>query len=50
MKQAASFDDKANFVLIMDMLNAEFREHRIESHRIGLYIDDICCDVPALRF
>ena len=36
VEQPAPFDDEAHFVLVVPVLAAELREHRVEVRRVGL--------------
>ena len=49
VEQPASFDDEAHFVLVVPVLAAELREHRVEVRRLGLDVDHVGVDVAAAR-
>ena len=42
-------DDEADFVLVVPVLAAELREHRVEPGRRGRHVDDVGGDVAAAR-
>src|SRR5437764_11999647 len=50
VKQAAALDDHPNFVFVVPVLAVEFREHGVETGRLGSDVDDVGGDVPATYF
>src|SRR5581483_5850332 len=47
VEYAASCNDESDFVLIVPMLAAEFRKHRIEVRGLRIDVDDVRGDVTA---
>src|SRR5215467_14640414 len=50
MEEAASLNDEAHFILVVPMLAAELRQHRIEVRRLRRHADHVRRNVPAPRF
>src|SRR5215471_3737834 len=50
MEEAASLNDEAHFILVVPMLAAELRQHRIEVRRLRRHADHVRRDVSAPRF